>query len=197
GGESPTFAVDADLTRLPVDMLLSYLDRTPLKEYGEVDLALEEPYDVRVSASGSWLRPSLTVGLRAPGGSFDFTPREKKWPRARLALGLVQASWDTAERIPKGALSVVGGTITHKDSGIEAEDLSGTVRFDGPTLTVYPLQARVTGNTCAARLEYDIEKKSGTLDLAGALSNIEDTRLAKSIPNTVLAGSASIRGRAV
>lgn len=197
-GETPGLALAGEATRIPVDLLLERARSDErLKPLGKVELALAEPYRVEVNVSGTARQPAVSARFTGAGGTLAFAPAKPKWPEGSLDVGLVDIAWDSASRRPTGTLNVVGGTIRHAESKVSAEDLTGTVRIEGNTLHAYPLQATVTGNTCAARIDYDLETQSGECTVAGALSNIEKTKLGTAIENTRVYGTAAVRAKAV
>jgi hypothetical protein len=194
-GKSLDLSIEAK--RLPTDLIAPYLEKSPLAEYGKADIALNEPYRVQVGVTGTVEAPVIQAYVTAAGGTIDFTPANKKWPKGNLELGLIEATWDSTNKLPQGNINVIGGTVEHAGTGLKAENVTARIVFAGKKLTVNPLQAEVTGNTCAARLEYDLETQTGEANLTGTLSGIEDTALSTAVENAVLSGTATVRAKAV
>lgn len=194
-GSPVSFDLRANVSRFPEQLLTARLADSKLSDYGKIELSVTQPCTIALTANGSPEAPQYVATIAAPGGTVSFLPKDKRWPEGTLTLGMTRVAWDGVAKQARGALNIVDGTITHKETGITARKLAAAVMLDGDKAVVHPLQADITGNLCTGRLEYDLTKKTGELTLAGALSELEKTPLSKRIENTTLRGTAAVRGK--
>ncbi|MBI5091062.1 MAG: hypothetical protein HZB26_01300 [Candidatus Hydrogenedentes bacterium] len=195
GDPSPEFDLKLTVTRLPLVDILNYAFQDRIEEYGLLDLTLGDPHEVTMMLSGDTESPIISANARATAGSVSFNPKDQQWPRGALDLGAIEASWDSETRIPKGAVNVTGGDITHQPSGTSAKSLSGLVRIQDKKATVEALNAEITGNPFVGSLRYDFDTNEAEFTANGTLSGVEHTPIANSMKNVEVAGSATVRGK--
>jgi hypothetical protein len=188
--------LELQASQLPVQAALEYYLPESLDEYGRIDIAFDAPELFAVTVSGTTDSYLVKATGRAPGATVSFSPEDELFPSGSLQLGAIEAGWDSDSETPFVNAAIRDGVVTHTGSGIEANRLSGSIRFNNNVLTIDPLTAEVFGEPFVSRAEYAVESETGTATLTGNLSKIEDTALATAIKETELSGAVDVNATA-
>lgn len=192
-GDYPAFDLRLKATRLPIAQFLSYALDGEMDDFTHAELVLNEPYELVLALEGTSDAPRLKGTMRAGSGEFSFQPKDPDQPAVALQMGLMEGGWDTESEGLSGKFAVLGGRLRHGPTGLDVENISGTVAVENGVLSMAPLNAVVTGNPLVGRIDYDLNSGNGDVTLTGTLSHIEDTELASLFPRTAISGAAIVR----
>lgn len=190
---SPAFDLKLVSAQLPLDDIASFALQNRVDEYGELSYALSPDAEVALHLTGSAESPLFHVSAAMSGGEVSFKPKDARFPEGSLKLGRVDASWRSDTKHSTGSLAVLGGDIRKPDLGLEATNVTATVSLEGRRIQVASLNATAREQPIVANGWYDLESKTGEASVAGVLAGIGDTKLAQSIRNAELAGSATVK----
>lgn len=188
----PALDLRLTTTQLPLAPILDALLEGRLDEYGAVTVALHEPSAIVVALTGTPRDPYFAVEAQLAGADVAYVPKDKRFPEGEIALGMVQASWNSADKTPAVRGRVVSGDLRHADTGIEVARLAGDLALNGRTVTGKTVSGEITGQPFVGSVEFDLDAKRGTFELSGGLNQMENTILAERIKDTRLAGSAMV-----
>ena len=193
-----THGIDLQLeaTELPLQAALEHYLPDSFQEYGEMDIAFEQPEQFAVSITGTTDAFQIAATGRAPGAKVSFKPKDDQYPEGHLELTGIEAGWDSETESPVLTATIRDGSIRHEESGIEANRLSGSIDLADNTIRFDPLNAEIFDAPFVARASYSITDETGTATLSGTLVEVERTALATAIKYTDLAGSLSINASA-
>lgn len=191
--EPPALALALEVERLPLAQLVNSALPFQATDAGALEVNLLEPSSVRVAVSGTTATPLIRADAQLAGGTVAFQSAQANFPSASFTLGTAMVSWSTEGGLQGGSASITGGTVEHAMAGVRAQNISGLLRIENGAVLLDPIHLEVTGNPFAGRARYEIVQRSGTVEIQGALANIEGTPLGKGIKQTELAGSANLR----
>jgi hypothetical protein len=194
-----THGIDLQLeaTELPLQAALEHYLPDSFQEYGEMNIAFEQPEQFTVSITGTTDAFQIAATGRAPGATVSFKPNDDQYPEGHLELTGIEAGWDSETESPVLTASIRDGSIRHDESGIEANRLSGSIDIANNTIRLDPLNADIFDEPFVARASYSIEDETGNATVSGTLAEVERTALATAIKYTDLAGALSINATAI
>ncbi len=192
GEGSPNLNLTFTSSRLPVREVLNSLLAGRLERYGEIEYSVDTLEECKLTLTGSTEEPIIKASAAADGGSLAFTPADSKYPKGEVRLGHFEVAWDSETREPSGTIAILDGSIAHKRTDLEADNLSGRVAMQGGEIQVDPLKASFMGQPLMVTGSYNVEEQKGEAAVSGSLDRIEKTKLAGYIRNAELAGSGSV-----
>lgn len=196
---SPLLNIRLESDHLPINTVLDELTsaiESRTQDRTLIHAALSGPSQLLVNVSGPAATPHIVVRANAGAGLLEVESQDETLPDAALQFGLLEIIWDNKSSKPQATLTVTDGTVSHNATDLLAERVSGSLRLDHPRLLFDPLTADIRGNRFAGYVELDVESRTGTLDLRGKLTRLEQTPLADAIRYTELAGAANMELRA-
>ena len=191
--EVPVLDLELDAGQLPVARLFDELLQARISSYGELSVAFDEPYHVRMGLDGPSDAPRVTADALVTGGSFTFSPTSPNWPAAELSFGNVQIAWRQGMPAPEGALNVTGGVIRHASTGLTAEKVTGRAALRNGELVIDPFSAVVRGEQITGSVHYGVADRAWDYSLAGRIA-VDGLPFASIIPDTVIGGAVQARG---
>ena len=192
-GPYPEFDLTLTATHLPIADILNDALEGRVDKYGEMLLTLNEPHELIVTLRGTSEAPVVEGRASAGSGRFQFRPTNPDYPELDLVLGSIDGMWDSENRSPTATFIVVDGTIDHKEIGIQASRVYGTVAIEDRSLLVSPFNAIVTGNPMTGDFSYDLDSDDASFTVEGKLSGIESISFARSLEGANLSGAISGR----
>ena len=193
--EIPSFTLALESSRLPLAEILDLAVMGRLQDYGKLDLQLAEPYEVSLSLDGNIEQFRIGAQANAAGGTLQFQPTDPRLPTMQMTLDDIEGAWDSQERIARAALTIADGTVTQKQYGVHAQNISGLVRLEDRSVQIQPLSFVFQDNAIVGGLTYNFADKTGSASINGAIAKLEDTRLV-AIKDVTLSGSATVKASA-
>lgn len=184
---------------LPVNAVLEELTaaaESRTQDRTLIHAALSGPSQLIINLSGPVTDPRLVIRANAGAGSLELEAQDEALPDASLQFGLLDVVWDNESGKAQSTITVTDGWVSHNATNLRAERVSGSLRLDHPRLLFDPLTAEIRGNRFAGSADFDLDARTGALDLRGKLTELEQTPLADAIRYTELAGSADVDLRA-
>lgn len=192
-GEKPELNLTLRADRLPVKDLLNGFLAEQAGRFGVADLQLNTPYDVSLALTGPTDAPAFAARAELDSGQLRLEPDSPLLPRGSIRLGRVDITWDTATNAPRGCIVLQDGTLEHKQAGVKAEQLNGTICLDDTAVTLAPFTMLLRGNPISGNARYDLNSKTARFDVNGTVSNLEASPLHNVIPELMIAGAAGVR----
>lgn len=191
--ESPTFDISLTSSQFPLDDILNFIVQDRVDQYGELAYSVSPDAEVALHLTGSAEKPEFHISATMSGADASFKPKDSRFPEGTLKLGHVDASWDSSTKQAAGTVAIAGGAVHNADLGLEASDITASVSLAGHRIEVVSLNAVAKEQPLVANGWYDIESKLGELSVAGVLAGIGETKLAQSIRNAEIDGSATVK----
>ncbi len=189
GGPLPELDLEFEADKLPAQAYLNYALPGLFSQYGQVDVALDEPYEIVATLTGNTEQPVWAARALASSAHCAFTPTDDRFPSGGLEIGTFHVTWDSSSRFPHGSLNVVDGTIDYPRLGLDAADVSATVTLAQDKVEVSSLNASLGDEALVASLVYHLPEKQAELHASGALSNLEQSSFLRATKDTRLSGS--------
>lgn len=192
-GNYPEFDLRLVAGQLPVHDALAYALNLAGQSLAGLNVELKEPYSVNVLLQGTTQDSEIVVSADLAEGSLSYKGQTKEQPDVDLQFGAVNLAWDSREAAPKGSLTVRDGTVFHRDSGIKAEKIMGSLQLTADGVRIEPFNATIRDNPFVGTAVYSNETKEVTFTATGTVPNLENTPLGKDIKDLTVAGSAAVR----
>ncbi|MCC6152579.1 MAG: hypothetical protein IT367_02415 [Candidatus Hydrogenedentes bacterium] len=193
---SPAFDLTLSSAQLPLLDILNFAMQDRVDQYGELEYSVSPDAQVAVHLTGTAESPAFRVSASMSGADATFKPKDKRFPEGAVKLGRVDAAWDSATKQAAGSVSIAGGKVEKPDMGLEATNITAAISLAGKRIEVASLNATAKDQSIVASGWYDIDTKSGEANVAGVLAGIGETKLAQSIRNAEISGSATVKAHA-
>jgi len=171
--EQPTLDLRCQVTRVPMRDVLEYTVADHPQEYASFEINLAEPYEMRMALQGMVEDPVVSVEGKAAGGEVSFEPHNKSYPKGNLHFGPMTLSWNSESDTASGSFSVIDGVLVHQATGIEAQEVAGTLSLDNKVITAKSVSAVVGGNAFAGSMQYDLANEKLEGSVSGILPDVE------------------------
>lgn len=191
--KSPSFDLKLTSSQLPLGDIADFALQDKLDQYGQLAYSLSKDAEVALHLTGSTEEPAFLVTASMSGAEATFTPKDTRFPQGTLRFGRVDATWDSRTKQAAGTLSVTDGVVSKPDLGLEATGINASVSLAGKRLQIAALTATTKGQPFVGNAWYDFDAMEGEANAAGVLAAIGETKLAQSVRNCEIDGSASIK----
>lgn len=195
GHDTPRLDLTLESSRLPATDFLRYVLADRAEDFRELDVSLGEDCEVTVSLTGTTADPYVVASAQAESGAISFIPADSSLVEGRLKLGRIQGAWNSRDRQVEGRFVVASGTVLHKNTGLTAEDLSGTVLLGDGRIELNPMTALFTGEPFVGQGHYDYENKTGEFTFNGNVAKLEELGITEEKAEFQVAGSVGVRGK--
>jgi hypothetical protein len=192
-GTSPQLDLRLQADQLPFTALLDYALNTVQSDAGEVSFDVSSDYSLELGLRGTLESPSFTASTSVREGMFHFSPAGSGLPEAHLNVGGIDVTWDSETLLPTGSLRITGGFLKNVVSGLDAQDVTGSITLSEDSITLSPLSASFTGNPIVGQARYDLVSETFSFELDGTVANVEQLELVQDIQDLYLAGSVGMR----
>jgi hypothetical protein len=186
----PRFDLRFDVVHLPLQDAMDYTMADRADAYGATRIAFREPHSLQMVLKGTSETPVMQLQGSIAGGEFEFKPKDKSYPAAKLHLGAMTLSWDSQAASPVGSFTVTDGTLTHTATGLTAQKVSGTLSLAKKKVIINPLNAEVTGNPFVGAIQYDYSTDRFEASANGTLSGLDKVVPESMAESLALSGSA-------
>jgi hypothetical protein len=191
-GDTPVFDLHLEADQIPVQDLLAYALAERGVAFGDIAVNLAEPWEFGVTLEGTPETPVIGVNGTVNGATLAFTPADPMLPAANLNFGLMKFTWNAPAALPEGVLTLSGGTISHAETGLAAENVRGNLNLKEGRIVIEPLQAAITGRPFTGRAEYLLGEEEFTFSVNGGITAFENLRILNDIEQFDLAGDVQL-----